>query len=120
MAYICSKCDVLPGPLTQEMTGLAGSSCVCGGVLEEIDEDILKAFMPFAPTKEPLLAKGHRWAWMMDLVGGDNMKKLANLPPEQRIKVIQILRTQAVQNGTTVALYSGVDFSVAEGTELLK
>jgi hypothetical protein len=120
MPYVCSKCDKIPGEMTQEMVGIAGTSCVCGGKLEQIDEDIFKAFMPFAPTSEPLFAKGHRWGWMMKMIGFDNMKKVAAMPPEQRLALIDELRQTAARNGTQDAYYSGPDFSAAEGVELLK
>jgi len=38
----------------------------------------------------------HRWGWLVKLIGWDNVQKLAALSPEQRVRVIQAMRTQAL------------------------
>jgi hypothetical protein len=39
----------------------------------------------------------HRWAWLIKLVGFQNAQQIAALPPEERLKVIDSLRKQALQ-----------------------
>jgi hypothetical protein len=39
----------------------------------------------------------HRWAWLIKLVGFQNAQQIASLPPEERLKVIDSLRKQALQ-----------------------
>jgi hypothetical protein len=39
---------------------------------------------------------GHRWGWLIKLVGFQNAQQIAGLPPEERLKVINALRKQAL------------------------
>lgn len=39
----------------------------------------------------------HRWAWLIKLVGFQNAQQIAALPPEERLKVLDSLRKQALQ-----------------------
>lgn len=39
----------------------------------------------------------HRWGWLIKLVGFQNAQQIAALPPEERLKVIDSLRKQALQ-----------------------
>jgi hypothetical protein len=41
---------------------------------------------------------GHRWGWLIKLVGMDKAAQIAALPPERRLKVIASLRKQAVDS----------------------
>jgi hypothetical protein len=45
---------------------------------------------------------GHRWGWLIKLVGMDKAAKIAALPPEKRLKVIAALRQQAVSSLSTL------------------
>ena len=49
MSSICPKCGATTdkGPVINQV-------CLCGGVPEEIDDNILKALLPFAPAKPPM------------------------------------------------------------------
>ena len=49
MSSICPKCGATTdkGPVINQV-------CLCGGVPEEIDSNILKALLPFAPDKTPV------------------------------------------------------------------
>jgi hypothetical protein len=38
----------------------------------------------------------HRWGWLIKLVGFQNAQQIAGLPPEERLKVINALRKQAL------------------------
>jgi hypothetical protein len=38
----------------------------------------------------------HRWGWLIKLVGFQNAQQIASLPPEERLKVINELRKQAL------------------------
>ena len=38
----------------------------------------------------------HRWAWLIKLIGFDNAQKIAALSPEERVKVIDAMRKQAL------------------------
>jgi len=40
--------------------------------------------------------RGHRWGWMIKLVGFENFQKIVALSPEQRVSVIKQLREQAM------------------------
>ena len=42
--------------------------------------------------------EGHRWGWLIKLVGMDKAAQIAALPPERRLQVIAALRTQAVES----------------------
>lgn len=42
--------------------------------------------------------EGHRWGWMIKLVGMDKAAQIAALPPERRLQVIASLRKQAVDS----------------------
>ena len=39
----------------------------------------------------------HRWGWLVKMIGWDNTQKLAALSPEERLRVIQAMRSQALQ-----------------------
>lgn len=39
---------------------------------------------------------GHRWGWLVKMVGWDGVRQLAALPPAQRVRVIQQLRDSAM------------------------
>ena len=41
---------------------------------------------------------GHRWGWLIKLVGMDKAAQIAALPPEKRLQVIAALRQQAVDS----------------------
>ena len=45
---------------------------------------------------------GHRWGWLIKLVGMDRAAKIAALSPEKRLKVIAALRKQAVDSLSTI------------------
>lgn len=40
--------------------------------------------------------RGHRWGWLIKIIGFEQFQKLAELPPEQRTQVIKQLREQAM------------------------
>lgn len=40
--------------------------------------------------------RGHRWGWLIKMVGFDNFQKIVALSPEQRVSVIKQLREQAM------------------------
>jgi hypothetical protein len=40
--------------------------------------------------------RGHRWGWLVKMVGFENFQKIVALPPEQRVGVIKQLREQAM------------------------
>jgi hypothetical protein len=42
--------------------------------------------------------EGHRWGWLIKLVGMDKAAQIAALPPERRLQVIASLRKQAVDS----------------------
>jgi hypothetical protein len=42
--------------------------------------------------------EGHRWGWLINLVGMDKAAEIAALPPEKRLRVIADLRRQAVSS----------------------
>lgn len=42
--------------------------------------------------------EGHRWGWLIKLVGMDKAAQIAALPPERRLQVIAALRKQAVDS----------------------
>ena len=42
--------------------------------------------------------EGHRWGWLIKLVGMEKAKQIAALPPEKRLAVIDGLRKQAVSS----------------------
>jgi len=42
--------------------------------------------------------EGHRWGWMIKLVGPEKMQQIAALPPEQRLEVIARLRKAALES----------------------
>jgi hypothetical protein len=42
--------------------------------------------------------EGHRWGWLIKLVGMDKAAQIAALPPERRLQVIAALRKQAVES----------------------
>lgn len=50
--------------------------------------------------------RGHRWGWLVRMLGWERFRQVAAMPPEDRITLIQQLRTQAVQT---------VDASLAQG-----
>jgi hypothetical protein len=39
----------------------------------------------------------HRWGWLVKMIGFDNVQKLAALSPEERLRIIQAMRSQALQ-----------------------
>ena len=39
---------------------------------------------------------GHRWGWLVKMVGFDNVQKLAVLPPAQRVDILKKMREQAM------------------------
>lgn len=41
--------------------------------------------------------EGHRWAWLIKLVGPKRAKKIAEMDPEARVQLIKQLREQAIQ-----------------------
>jgi len=41
--------------------------------------------------------EGHRWGWLVKMVGWEKAQKIAALPPESRIKVLHKLRAAALQ-----------------------
>jgi hypothetical protein len=45
---------------------------------------------------------GHRWGWLIKLVGMDRAAKIAALSPEKRLKVIAALRKQALDSLSTL------------------
>jgi hypothetical protein len=45
---------------------------------------------------------GHRWGWLIKLVGMDRAAKIAALSPEKRLKVIAALRKQALDSLSTI------------------
>ena len=109
MSRICPKCGELPGPNLPEV-------CRCGGGFEEIDDDILKAFVPMFPDRN----RESRWEWLVERVGLDTVQKIAALPPAQRLSVLEQIRRDAVQSGCMDAQYSGRDFSIQEGEEFIR
>lgn len=42
--------------------------------------------------------RGHRWAWLIKMIGFENFQKIAALPPEKRVAVIRQLREQAMSS----------------------
>jgi hypothetical protein len=40
--------------------------------------------------------EGHRWGWLMKMVGWEKAQQIAALPPESRIKVLHKLRAAAL------------------------
>jgi hypothetical protein len=42
--------------------------------------------------------EGHRWGWMIKLVGMDKAQQIAALPPEKRVEVIARLRKAAIES----------------------
>ena len=42
--------------------------------------------------------QGHRWAWLIKLVGFDKAAEIASLPPERRLSVIASLKSQALRS----------------------
>ena len=110
MSYICPKCGDLPGPTLPEL-------CICGSGFEEIDDVILKAFVPLFPDKDR--KRESRWKWLVDMVGRDTVRKIAALSAAQRLSVIDQIRRYAIRDGCTDAQYSGWDFSVQEGEEFI-
>ena len=42
--------------------------------------------------------QGHRWAWLIKLVGFDKAAESASLPPERRLSVIASLKSQALRS----------------------
>jgi hypothetical protein len=40
--------------------------------------------------------QGHRWGWCIKMLGFDNCRKIAMLPPHQRVQVLKGLRQQAL------------------------
>ena len=49
---------------------------------------MLRGLGAYAPVDEQ---RQRRWSWLVDLVGLDNFKKVAELPPERRKEVITTL-----------------------------
>ncbi|MEY3021404.1 MAG: hypothetical protein RIS86_602 [Planctomycetota bacterium] len=45
---------------------------------------------------------GHRWGWLIKLVGMERAAKIAALPPAKRLKVIAALRQQAIDSLSTL------------------
>jgi hypothetical protein len=69
---------------------------------------------------------GHRWAWLIKLVGFQKAAEIASLPPEKRLSVISSLKNQALRSlpalmaqqstGTTASGYTlGMDAAGAQG-----
>lgn len=50
---------------------------------------------PYSPYAQQ---EGHRWGWLIKLVGFVGFQKIASLPPDQRRKVIQRIRSEVVSN----------------------
>jgi hypothetical protein len=40
--------------------------------------------------------KGHRWGWLVKMIGWKNVERLAALPPKQRVQVLKQLRENAL------------------------
>lgn len=51
-----------------------------------------------AGTSRHAQRQGHRWGWLIKLVGFENMQKIAALPPAQRVATIKRLKEQAVNS----------------------
>lgn len=57
----------------------------------------------------------HRWGWLIKLVGFQNAQQIAALPPEERLKVLDSLRKQALQTYQQYLASSKVSESLPAG-----
>jgi hypothetical protein len=62
--------------------------------------------------------EGHRWGWLIKLVGMEKAKQIAALPPEKRLAVIDGLRKQAVSSLANLMATQAAGSSTAPQTEL--
>jgi hypothetical protein len=42
--------------------------------------------------------RGHRWAWLVKLVGFENFQRIVALEPQRRLAVIHAIRQQAIES----------------------
>ena len=62
--------------------------------------------------------EGHRWGWLIKLVGMEKAKQIAALPPERRLQVIDSLRKQALQSLANMMATQAAGSTTAPQTEL--
>jgi len=62
--------------------------------------------------------EGHRWGWLIKLVGMEKAKQIAALPPEKRLAVIDGLRKQAVASLANMMATQAAGSTTAPQTEL--
>jgi hypothetical protein len=62
--------------------------------------------------------EGHRWGWLIKLVGMEKAKQIAALPPEKRLAVIDGLRKQAISSLANMMATQAAGSSTAPQTEL--
>jgi hypothetical protein len=62
--------------------------------------------------------EGHRWGWLIKLVGMEKAKQIAALPPEKRLAVIDGLRKQAVSSLANLMAAQAAGSTTAPQTEL--
>ena len=60
---------------------------------------------------------GHRWGWLIRLVGFDRFQKLASLPPESRVALVAKLKAQAQQMADETVAAAQVAAAAAHGTQ---
>jgi len=60
---------------------------------------------------------GHRWGWLIRLVGFDRFQKLASLPPESRVALVAKLKAQAQQMADEQIAAAQVAAAAAHGAQ---
>lgn len=99
---------------TAEYADATGADAMyCGADLDSVEGDAALAgprqwFRTFGPPNRRAAGPaqpqsrhagraGHRWGWLIKLVGFENFQKIVALAPERRVAVIHTLRQQAVE-----------------------
>ena len=61
---------------------------------------------------------GHRWGWLIKMIGWSNVQKLATMPPQQRVSTIKQLRSNALETFGKLQA-EAVQVSAAASPELM-